>query len=535
MSSQVSISAQPAPDFREAGGYDAVTPPRVFAGASILQVVFSFAAMLGTCLVGRVFYALRTFAVDPDVWWHIKYGQEILATHHWPTVEQFSFTAAGQQWLSYEWIGDVLLAAVYQMGGLRGLGALLILLGSLFALALYYYATIRCGNPKAGFVAAALVFNLANFCNLRPQMLGYLFLIFTLIILERFRQGKRGGIWLLPPLMLVWINTHGSWIIGLGTIGAYLACGLVDFRVGSVATSKWIAADRNKLISVLALSTLATLVTPYGTRLATYPFLVASKVPISIKNIQEWMPMSFNEISNKIFLVFVLGFLIVQVTLRPKWRLEELGLFLSATVMSFLHMRFLSLFVAFFVPVLVVILARWIPKYERQKEVYALNAAVIVAMLSAMIWYFPSPGAYESAVKRAFPVGAVDYLNAHAVPGPLYNSYYFGGYLIFARGPEHKVFIDGRGEVYESAGVMADYIRLTDFDPGSLEVLQKYNIQSCLLPPGDALATVLAALPDWQKVYSDDTSVLFVRRRSEAQPGQETQTAEIDRVAGAQL
>ena len=65
-------------------------------------------------------------------------------------------------------------------------------------------------------------------------MLGYLFLVITLIVLERFRQGKRRAVWALPILMLIWVNAHGSWIIGLGVIGIYLACGLVEFHIGDV-------------------------------------------------------------------------------------------------------------------------------------------------------------------------------------------------------------------------------------------------------------------------------------------------------------
>ena len=362
-------------------------------------------------------------------------------------------------------------------------------------------------------MATALLLNLANWFNLRPQMLGYLFLILTLIVLERFRQGNRLTIWLLPLLMLVWVNTHGSWIIGLGTIAVYLGCGLVNFRLGSVETTRWSSADRSKLIAVLALCAIATVITPYGTRLATFPFLVASSMPVNIHNVQEWQPMVFTLSGNKLFLGLVLGFLLVQALVRPKWRLEELGLLLFATTMSFVHMRFLSLFVAFFAPVFVVILARWIPKYERAKEICALNAAVMIAVVAAMVWYFPSQSYYARRVEQSFPVAAVQYLNTHSIPGPMYNSYYFGGYLIFARGPEHKVFIDGRGEVYERGGVTADDVKLINLRPGSLDIFQKYNIQSCLLLPGEALATVLAALPEWQKVYADGTSVLFVRRR----------------------
>ena len=526
------LLAIPAEAARENCGSHPIAPARVFADASIPQVLFSFAAMLGMCLVARVFYALRSFNLDPDLWWHLKYGESILATHHWPTTETYSFTAVGQHWLAYEWLGDVLLAAVYRAGGLRGLGALLIILGSLFALALYYFTTTRCGNPKAGFLASAVLLNLVNMFNLRPQMLGYLYLILTLIVLERFRQGKRGAIWLLPLLMLVWINTHGSWIIGLGTIGVYLASGLVSVRVGNLKTRRWSTLERRHLAMVLLLSFIAILITPYGTGPATYPFMVGSSVPISLNNIQEWQPMVFNLPGDKLFLGLLLGFLLVQVLLRPKWRLEELGLFLFFTVMACIHARFLSLFVAFFAPVFVVILARWIPKYDRAKEIYALNAAIILGILAAMVWYFPSRSDYTRIVDKNFPVAAVQYLNTHSVPGPMYNSYEFGGYLLWARGPEHKVFIDGRTEIYENAGILSDQVELLNLKPGSLAILQKYNIQSCLLFPGEALSTVLAALPDWQKVYEDDHAVLFVRRQSGVSQRPEVPTAQNDHVAG---
>lgn len=494
---------------------DSIAPPSVFAGASIFQVVFSFAAMLGTCLVARMFFNLRSFNVDPDIWWHIKYGESILATHHWPVTETYSFTVTGQHWLAYEWLGDVMLATVYHLGGLRGLGALLIVLGCLFALALYYYTTMRCGNPKVGFLASAILLNLANTFNLRPQMLSYLFLIFALIILERFRQGKRGTVWLLPLLMLVWINTHGLWIIGLGTIGVYFVCGLVSMRFGNLETNRWTAAECRQLTLVFLMSVLATLITPYGTGLAKFPFIVSS-LPSGIANIQEWQPMSFYLPGDKLFLALPLGFLLVQVLLHPKWRFEEVGLFLFGTLMAFTHLRFLLLFVAFFSPFFVAILARWLPKYDRAKEVYALNAAVILGILGSLVWYFPSRSDYARVVESKFPVEAVRYLDTHSIPGPMYNRYEFGGYLLWARGPEHKVFIDGRAEVYERTGVFQDQAAFVNLQPGSLSLLDKYNIQSCLLLHDEPLAVVLQALPDWEKIYSDGTSALFVRRKNDA-------------------
>src|SRR5260370_3390079 len=161
--------------------------------------------MLGALLVAGVFVARHNFEVDTDLWWHIKAGEGILATHHWPTSDPYSFTVSGQPWLAYEWLGDVLIASVERVGGLVGLQALLIILGAAIMVALYAFATLRSGNSKAGYVTAAVLLVLAagNF-NLRPQMLGYLFLILTLIALERFRQGKRGALWVLTVLFLEW-------------------------------------------------------------------------------------------------------------------------------------------------------------------------------------------------------------------------------------------------------------------------------------------------------------------------------------------
>jgi hypothetical protein len=100
------------------------------------------------------------------------------------------------------------------------------------------------------------------------------------------------------------------------------------------------------------------------------------------------------------------------------------------------------------------------------------------------------------------------------VPGPMFNAYGFGGYLIWSRGPEHKVFVDGRTEIYELGGVFPDYMHIIRLQPGALSVLRAYGIQSCLVERDEPLATLLAALPDWQKLYSDNVSALFVRRRS---------------------
>ena len=82
---------------------------------------FRFPPCWGPMLVGAVFYSARSFAVDPDLWWHIRVGQDIWATHQWPTHDPYSFTVAGVPWLAFEWLGDVVVGMAAKAGGLLGL------------------------------------------------------------------------------------------------------------------------------------------------------------------------------------------------------------------------------------------------------------------------------------------------------------------------------------------------------------------------------------------------------------------------------
>jgi hypothetical protein len=481
---------------------------------SVLGKVFSFPAMLATVLVGRVFYEARAFSVDPDLWWHIRVGQNILATHHWPTSDPFSFTVAGHPWMAYEWLGDVLIGAVARLGGLMGLEVFLFVWASAVVLAIYAYATLRSGNSKAGFLTAGVLcsFAFASF-SLRPQMLGYLFLVLTLIVLERFRQGKPRSIWFLPPLVLLWVNTHGSWVIGMGVLLVFLASGLVEFRCGSIEARRWTSAQRIRLETVLLLSLAAIPLTPYGTRLAAYPFTVASSLPLNVGNILEWQPMPFNILGGKEFLAIVLAFFLVQMTVPLTLRLSEVVLLFGGIVMACLHVRFLLLFVPFAAPVFAVVLARWMPPYDRKKDHPVLNAILIAAVVVAMVRYFPTRSELERIVAHAFPVRAVEYLKRHPVAGPMFNAYGYGGYLVGML-PEQKVFIDGRGDLYEDAGIFGEYLELAGLKPAAFHVLRAHNIQSCLLESKEPLATVLAVDPNWEERYSDGVSRLFVRRNN---------------------
>jgi hypothetical protein len=240
-----------------------------------------------------------------------------------------------------------------------------------------------------------------------------------------------------------------------------------------------------------------------------YPCDMAFSQPINVANVNEWRPMPFELVGGKIFLGLIVIFFLLQMFYRFSWRLEELLLVAGSTAMACLHVRFILLFVPFCAPVFATMLARWVPAYMRQKDKYIANAVLMAAVIAAMIHYFPKRAALDKTVAATYPVAALDYLRAHPIRGKMLNYYGFGGYLVFSAQP---VFIDGRGDLYERSGVFSDYIHLNEFEPGSLGVLRNYQIEECLLGTKQSLAAVLSVTPEWRRVYSDDTSVIFIRQ-----------------------
>jgi hypothetical protein len=169
----------------------------------------------------------------------------------------------------------------------------------------------------------------------------------------------------------------------------------------------------------------------------------------------------------------------------------------------------LLIFVPFFVPIFATMLARWLPPYQKAKEHYILNAVLMTGVIAAMIHYVPSRDFLQKKVEKDYPVHALQYLDSHHIPGPMLNNYAFGGYFV-RNGRE--TFIDGRGDLFERAGVLSDFVSLVQLKPGALTVLDRYKIQSCLLMKEEPLTTVLTASPNWERVYIDGTAALFVRK-----------------------
>ena len=271
--------------------------------------------------------------------------------------------------------------------------------------------------------------------------------------------------------------------------------------------------QRSQLLLTTLLCLLALLVTPYGSRLAAYPLEMATSQPVNISHIQEWQPLSFDLGIGKYLLGFVLVIFLAQVIFRLSFKLHELAMLFFAAYAACVHIRFVLIFAIFLAPIVATILSRWVPPYEAAIDRHVLNAIIIALVVIGLVKLLPSKQDLDKMVAKDYPVRAIEYLRQHPQPNEMFNEYGWGGYLIWQL-PEHKVFIDGRGDLYEYSGVFKDYIDIASLNRNTFQLLRKYDVHSCLVQSSGPLATLLSASPEWIRVYNDELSAIFVETHS---------------------
>jgi hypothetical protein len=205
----------------------------------------------------------------------------------------------------------------------------------------------------------------------------------------------------------------------------------------------------------------------------------------------------------------VLGILAVPLLRRSELRLRELLLVGMAFALAMQHVRVLFVFGIIVSPVLCRLIAPLLGR-DGEREHPVANALLMFGFLAVIVSAFPDPVRIEQQIHKANPVAAVDYIRRADLSGPMLNEYVFGGYLMWAL-PEKKVFIDGRGDIYDWTGVLQRYGRWATLSEDPQILLDKYGIRLCLLSKDCPMARVMPYLAGWRKAYSDDVAVVFAR------------------------
>lgn len=451
-----------------------------------------------------------------DAPWYLRAGEEILRQRGLPAVDPFSYTSH-QPWLNHEWLAEIALALGYRLGGVVALGllqglVLALCIGALL-LARRRSAAEAPAESPSGFLpglsplayaagAALLREGLAP----RAQLFSFLLFSLTLALVlcdEEPRENPRrpDPLWLYVPIGLLWTQFHGG-----NPGGVLLLCLL------------FLSGPSLRRAAFAALALLLTCAGPYGLHVHEHYFQARSTLPA----IREWMPLSVALRDGAPIYWFALLFLCaaaaavyLQARRGEPVRLKALAL-LALTALCAKYVRFIAeativaaaiLGQALSGPVGPPALQRFV-RWGRGAAVLGLSFLLLGAAVAA------SPRTLGFGFSRdRFPMGAVAYLKQAHPPGPLFNSYNFGGYLLWAY-PEERVFIDGRAFTVYSEEQIKELLSVYADPPRFAELQRRYGFRLAVLQRlgrGRHFLGWLRQQPGWRVAYEDKLAAVLVR------------------------
>lgn len=482
--------------------------------------IFSWPLLIG---IGVYLYALhrgKDLLVDSDTYWHIAAGQWIVRNGAIPTVDPFSHTMRGADWMAHEWLAEVILSAAHQFGGwtvVVGVAAL-----SLAAtIALLARALLRWLEPIYVLLFAGLAVAMtAGHLLARPHMLAMpLMMIWTIELVHASEENRSPRLWLLP-VMTLWANLHGGF-----TLGIALACAFALEALLNAPREQRFATARSWGIFV-ALTVGCSLVTPHGTHGILFTWQLLFENSYALERIGEWRSPNFQTFQPlELWLLGGLALALHQGLRLPPIRLILLLGLLHLALKHVRHIELVGLLAPLFVAASLG--AQWraaqqtkpqLASADRFFQKLAQPAGQIPALLGlaavvmATLWVArvrpiepPEAVAPARAVKAAQEAG---------IKGPVLNSYESGGYLIYRGIPP---YIDGRNDVYGDA-FLKRYLEALELKTSDslAGILSEHRIAWTLLNPGTSAVAMLDRMPQWRRIYADEGAVVHVKVAPEA-------------------
>ncbi|HVZ74122.1 MAG TPA: hypothetical protein VHJ20_17205 [Polyangia bacterium] len=449
-------------------------------------------------VVGLLFGALALTAclmpAQSDTYWHLRAGQDFWRTHAVPLVETYSHTAAGAFWPNHEWLWQAASYAVFRAGGFP----LLVLAGATIvtlAFALAYRLMVGPTTPRFLLMVLAMPLS-ASVWALRPQIasLALLAVLLTLVVRERWR-------W-LPPLFALWANVHGAVALGGAVLVAVALAAIWKARQDRGARRRAVV-----LVALVPVCALATALTPLGFRL--WSFIVESMGRSREIGIDEWRWSAPTKPLEIAFWVLALAFVALVWRRRRALASDWPTLALTAAALAILPLaaragRNIAPFLLVAIPAAsrllgeTFVIGRARDSGEDRSRFNLAFLIVFGALGVAVVgvaWSLPVPRLGWS------PIGAGALAAVRACPGPLYNRYNEGGYLIWLA-PERPVFLDSRQDPYPRAFVPA---ALGIEAAGDYEAMfARYGIRCAFLPLTSPTLPRLRAA-GWRTRFADDT------------------------------
>ena len=496
---------------------------------SFVSTMLSSRRLLVICFMLVIFAAASGPVKDPDFYWHLKTGQYLIDTKSIPAVDMFSWTKFGSEWVTHEWLSEVMMYVVFTV---LGYGGLIVFFAGIITTT-FSLAYVRCkevaGHPYvAGFAVLLGAAATMPTWGVRPQMFSMLFAsIFVLVMGNYYRERRTRMIWWLIPLTVLWVNIHAGFAMGLALIFLTIVSIGVDallLREQSLAHT-W--QRIRPLLVLVVICGAAVCLNPAGPRMYSYPFETLRSHAM-MQFIQEWRSPNFHE---PMFQALALFFLVTlaAVALSPKRvRPGELLVLLVMALATLRSSRNVPFFALVAIPTVAESLWSWVAsqawgrrftiaekrEFGRDYTVkLVFNITVMLLMPLAVIVFAVGYRVTNQRLTEAetYPVTAVDFIAKERLPQPIFNEYGWGGYLIWRLYPDYRVNMDGRADVYGD-DLIEQFLAVHDGEPQWREYLNQHGVRSVLVKPDVPLASLLRDDVAWQKVFEDKGSVVFVRR-----------------------
>ncbi len=449
--------------------------------------------------------------LDWDTWWHLRVGQYIVVEQNLPDYDPFS--QLGQEehtpWVAYSWLYELLLYGCFQTAGAAGVIGLryLLVMLSWGGIGWFLLRHARSGWIALGLLALVTI-SLRPFSPERPWHFTIFFTTLTLHAVICVREGSSWRrFWVLPILYVLWANIHIQFVMGFAVLGlAWLA-----------ALAEQLKAERperrmiTRQLFWLGLScALATLLTPFHLHLYRVIWEYATQTK-ALALVMELQPPDYSQWYN--WPMIVLALMAVVVSIRRGLRIWDLLLLASGCLFSMRMQRDLW-YGVLAASAVIVQSGRERPESRRLISAWTIfGMSALAAALISIAWQLVlSKGKTIAMVhEETYPVKAVEFIREQRLPGPLFNTFDWGGYLIWAL-PERPVSMDGRTNLYGEERLIRS-MDTWSAEPGweNDPDLQKSHL---IIAPkkrsGKELAEALKSSPRWLVKYEDDTAVVFV-------------------------
>jgi hypothetical protein len=483
-----------------------------------------------------VFAMAARAPADSDTWWHLQAGRVTLESGRILQTDVFSHTRQGQPWVNHSWLSQVILYLLFHCFRYFGLGLFQALVVTL-AFACVYAQMEGDGFTRAFIVILAAAASAVVWIA-RPQLLSFLLTAVLCYLLYLYKWRGVNRLWLVPPLFVLWANLHAGYALGFIVLAGFIAGEVLNHLLallsppargeGEDPVVPWRGVGLGLLISLL--SFLCLLLNPNTTRMWVY-YLDTVRIGVLQDFIQEWRSPDFHPLYTQPFIWLLLATLAAVGLSGRRVDGVDLALVAGFAYASLLAGRNIGPFALVAAPVLSrhtrptverwLSAARawgWLGPPRRASRPPSTGLAILNWLLLALMLvaagvkaYLPLRTGFNLDHERCtLPAGAVEWIQEQQPPGPMFNSYNWGGYLIWHLWPDYRVFVDGRTDLYGDE-LLGEYLKVRFAQPGFQEVLDDYGVNFVLTEADGFTANFLALDDGWTLAYSDDIAVIYVR------------------------